>query len=186
MAPEEDPLPVLMQRYQAGNEEAFAEIYRLTAPAISRYVGRWVEPSRAGDLTQETFLQMHRARQTYRPELPFRPWLYAIARHVAQQAVRTWARKAGREFGVDSYPERNQPAIGQPGSARLEIEEALSSLPADQREALWLAEVEGLTSVEIAKIIGASEGAVRVRLHRARKKLLEFGKTAVPKEAARV
>ena len=75
-----------MQRYQAGDEDAFTELYRLTAPAIHRYLTRWVDFSKAGDLLQETYLQMHRARRTYRAELPFRPWLYAIARN------RIWRR----------------------------------------------------------------------------------------------
>jgi RNA polymerase sigma-70 factor (ECF subfamily) len=178
MAPAEDPLPILMQRYQAGDEEAFAEIYRLTASAIRRYVGRWIDPSRTSDVTQETFLQMHKARRTYRPELPFRPWLYAIARHVAQQALRTHARKAGRETAVDAFPDHQHPSTEQAGSKRLEIEQALVTLPEDQREAFWLSEVEGLTSVEISKITGVSEGAIRVRLHRARKRLAEFAATA--------
>jgi RNA polymerase sigma-70 factor (ECF subfamily) len=174
MAPDDDPLPALMQRYQGGEEEAFGEIYRLTAPAISRYLGRWVDSSRVGDLTQETFLQMHRARRTYRPELPFRPWLYAIARHVAQQALRTHGRKTSKEFGVGDYPDNLHPSVEQAGSLRLEVEQALATLPFDQREAFWLAEVEGLTSVEISRLTGASEGAIRVRLHRAHKKLKEW------------
>ena len=44
---------------------------------------------------------------------------------------------------------------------------SLRKLPASQHEVVWLARVEGMTSVEIGKIVGASPGAVKVRLHRA-------------------
>ena len=160
-----------MQRYQAGEEEAFTELYRLTSAAIHRYLTRWVDFAKAGDLLQETYLQMHRARRTYRPELPFRPWLYAIARHVAQQSLRTHSRKTAREVQPDETFDVAVASSEEQLVARDQLESALYELPADQREAVWLAEIEGLTSVEIARITGASEGAIRVRLHRARQKL---------------
>src|SRR5687768_11169481 len=84
----------LMRRYQEGDEEAFVQIYRLMAGPIQRYLSRFTDASRVGDLAQETFLQMHRARRTYRSELPFRPWLYAIARHVALQGLRKQGRRS--------------------------------------------------------------------------------------------
>jgi RNA polymerase sigma-70 factor (ECF subfamily) len=160
-----------MQRYQAGDEDAFTELYQLTSPAIHRYLTRWVDFSKAGDLLQETYLQMHRARRTYRPELPFRPWLYAIARHVAQQSLRTHSRRTAKEVQPDETFDVPVASSEEQLVARDQLEAALYELPADQREAVWLAEVEGLTSAEIARITGSSEGAIRVRIHRARQKL---------------
>lgn len=163
-----------MQRYQAGEESAFTEIYRLTVGRLQGYLSRWVDWQKVGDLSQETYLQMHRARRTYRPELPFRPWLYAIARHVAQQALRTHGRKAGKEFGDEDLASRvtgnDEPQL----TARLDLEKALIMLPSDQRESVWLAQVEGLTSKEIARLTGATEGAIRVRIHRGNRKLREL------------
>lgn len=160
-----------MHRYQAGEEAAFTELYRLTSPAIDRYLRRWVDPVKAGDLLQETYLQVHRARRTYRPELPFRPWLYAIARHVAQQSLRTHARRTAREVQPDESFDVEVSSGESRLAARDELEKALDKLPAEQREAVWLAEVEGLTSAEISRLTGATEGAIRVRLHRANRKL---------------
>ena len=93
----EDPLAALMARYQAGDAAAFDEIYRLTADSIEAFLRQWTSPSAAKDLVQETYLRMLQARRSFRPELPFRPWLYSIARHVAQDARRTYARRWSKD-----------------------------------------------------------------------------------------
>ena len=160
-----------MQRYQAGDQEAFSALYAATARSIEHYVTRWVEPSRASDVTQEAFLQVHRARRTYRAELPVRPWLFAIARHVALQNVRTRGRRIVENQLEESQVRLSTPSTEHQIEARDHLEQALSALPDDQRESVWLADVEGFTSTEIAKITGATDGAVRVRLHRAHQKL---------------
>jgi len=160
-----------MVRYQGGDEEAFREIYMRTSGAIERYLKRWSDSSRAADLTQDVYLQIHRARRTYRPELPLRPWMFAIARHVALQYIRTRGRRIA-ELQDDSA--LIAAAVGSPEAAvvaRHDLTSALSELSPELRESLWLSEVEGFTSVEVARITGASEGAVRVRVHRARQKL---------------
>jgi RNA polymerase sigma-70 factor (ECF subfamily) len=177
---EEQRFASLMQRYQAGEEEAFAELYRQTSEAMRRYLTRWVSPSKVGDLVQETYLQVHRARRTYRPELPFRPWLYAIARHVAQQSLRTHARKTAREVQPEEGFDVAAPSEEARVVTRDELEQALARLPLEQREAVWLAEVEGLTSAEISRLTGASEGAIRVRIHRANQKLRAFLRGPLP------
>lgn len=169
--PPDDVLPELMARYQGGEEEAFVEIYERLAGPIVRYVGWLVGPARADDLVQETFLQVHRARRTYRPELPARPWIYAIARHVAHSSLRRHSRKESMEVPLDAMVEPVAEGPHESVVARLALERALRRLPTKLREPVWLAEVEGWTSVEIARLTGASAGVVRVRLNRARQKL---------------
>jgi RNA polymerase sigma-70 factor (ECF subfamily) len=75
------------------------------------------------------------------------------------------------ELPLDAAVEPVGEGSDEPAAARLEVERALRQLPAKLRELVWLAEVEGWTSVEIARLAGASAGVVRVRLHRARQKL---------------
>ena len=167
----DDPFPELMARYQAGDMSAFEEIYRRTTDAVGSYLGRWSDAAGRADLVQETYLQVHRARRTYRPDLPFRPWLFAIARHVAMWASRRKARRWSREIGVEQYPEAAAEAAEPDVLAKRRVEEALDRLPAEQREVVWLAQVEGMSSIEISKVTGATPGAVKVRLHRANAKL---------------
>lgn len=170
----EDPLAALMARYQAGDAAAFDEIYRLTADSVEAFLRQWTSPSAAKDLVQETYLRMLQARRSFRPELPFRPWLYSIARHVAQDARRTYARRWSKEVGVDELPEPPSPVAEPDVLMRDRLFAALEKLPPDQREAVWLSRVEGMTSVEIGKVVGASPGAVKVRIHRAGIKLREW------------
>ncbi len=93
----EDPLADLMVRYQAGDQSASERIYYLTVNAVERYLELWADSARHADLVEETYLQVHRARRTYRPQLPFRPWLFAIARHVGSSAPRSRRRRWSRE-----------------------------------------------------------------------------------------
>jgi RNA polymerase sigma factor (sigma-70 family) len=160
-----------MAEYQNGSEEAFRELYMKTVGPIERSVRRWSDSARAGDLTQEAFLQIHRARRTYRADSPLLPWMLAIARNVALQALRTRGRRITEEHRDDALDTAAVGSAEEAVLARHDLEIALQELPDDQREALWLTEVEGFTSGEIARITGASEGAVRVRVTRARQKL---------------
>ncbi len=160
-------LASLMARWQGGDAAAFDKIYAATAGPVAGYLGRWFGSAAAGDLVQETYLRVLEARRTYRPDMPFRPWLFAIARHVALDTYRRRRRGAWREFAPEEMPEIpvNPPAEEHVDGTR--VLAAVRRLPASQHEVVWLARVEGMTSVEIGKIIGVSPGAVKVRLHRA-------------------
>jgi RNA polymerase sigma-70 factor (ECF subfamily) len=168
-----DRLPELMARYQAGDLEAFEEIYRETVQEVERYLSRHAEASDRSDLVQEVYLQVHRARRTYQRDLPFQPWLFAIARHVALMAARRRRRKSGREVLVEEYPEPAHAAAAPEPDVlgRQRLARAIRKLSPEQREVVRLAHVEGLTSTEIGHLLGATPGAVKVRLHRARLRL---------------
>ncbi len=175
-----DPFPELMIRYQGGDHSAFDEIYQLTVGSLESYLGRWARSTARDDLVQETYLQVHRARRTYRPELPFRPWLYAIARHVALWALRTHRRRWSREIGVEVYPEETTAKPQPDVLMRRRLEEAIARLPANQQEVVWLAQVEGMNSAEISRVIGVTPGAIKVRLHRANMKLRSWLASIAP------
>jgi RNA polymerase sigma-70 factor (ECF subfamily) len=169
--PPDDELRRLMTEYQNGSEDAFRELYMKTVGPIERSVRRWSDSARAGDLTQDAFLQIHRARRTYRAESPLLPWMLAIARNVALQALRTRGRRVTEEQRDDALLAAAVGSTEESVLARHDLNAALQELPDEQREALWLMEVEGFTSAEAARITGASEGAIRVRVTRARQKL---------------
>lgn len=164
----------LMVQYQAGNHDALRTLYERTAPSIRRYLARWSDSTKAQDLTQETFLQIHRARRTYRPDLPPLPWMFAIARHVGLQHVRKVARRITEESaGPELIPDERgsgQSAI----DARRDVERALIALPEADREVVWLSDYMGLSAAEVARVVNSSEGAVRVRVHRAHQKMKAF------------
>jgi RNA polymerase sigma-70 factor (ECF subfamily) len=165
-----DQLSEWMRRYQQGDGEVLADLYREVAPGMINYLVRFTrDRALAEDLLQEVFLRIHRVRHTYRPENPVKPWLYAIARYVAIDNL----RKRGRRREV-AYEDALMKATAPDGMARREIsremeevDRAMDELPAGQREAFVLTKVVGLSVQEAAAVLGISEGAVKVRVHRA-------------------
>jgi RNA polymerase sigma factor (sigma-70 family) len=73
----------LMATYCGGDMAAFDRLFSILSPQVHGFFRRAFQSSAvADDLTQVTFLKLHRARQQYRPGEPLRPWLFAIAARV--------------------------------------------------------------------------------------------------------
>lgn len=166
----------LMDRYQDGEASAIREIYRLLAGPMLGYLTRFCgDRGLAEDVLQETFVRVHKVRHTYHRGRPLRPWMYAIARHVAVDELRR--RKRRREVdgaddvlaGIAGEDPREAPGQRDP----VDLEGALAALPAAQREALVLTKLNGLSVREAAAALNSTEGAVKVKVHRAMKKLRE-------------
>ena len=179
----EDRLSEWMRRYQRGDGEVLADLYREVAPGMLNYLYRFVhDRSVAEDLLQEVFLRIHRVRHTYRPHSPVKPWLYGIARYVAIDAL----RKRGRRREV-AYKEAFVSAEGpdaqdqtERSQSMEEVERALAELPGGQREAFVLTKVVGLSVQEASAVLGISEGATKVKVHRALGAIRGFLKSERP------
>ncbi|MBD5782095.1 RNA polymerase sigma factor [Pelagicoccus sp. NFK12] len=130
------------------------------------------------DLAQETFWRILRYRKSYDPRRSFRAWMYQIARNVMNDHGRKTTR-AGRIFDDRSSEEaelRARSASDVSGeverSDRAELlRTALSQLPLEKREVIVLCRFEELPQAEIARMLGCSVGALKVRLFRALKDL---------------
>ena len=168
-------LPELMARYQAGDETAFEEIYGRLARSLRGYLRTIALPGMTvEDLVQNTFLQIHRSRQSYLRGQPVRPWVFAVARHVGLMARRSSGRRGRVEVQpMDELPE--VPILSRAAGAldRIELGRALRTLSETGREAVWLHHVEGFSFREIAAVQGVSETAAKVRAHRALRALRE-------------
>ena len=169
----------LMAAYVGGDAQAFRALFDRYAAQLYRLVRRRVGSDEdARDLVQQALLQMHRARNDFRPDSRVRPWLFTIAVNL----VREHYRKRGRRREQALEHEAALPADGAqtPGaldesrerSAR--VRTALDHLPAQQREVIELHWFEQSPYEEIAAIVGASVAAVRVRAHRGYLKLREL------------
>lgn len=164
-----------MVSYQNGEFQAFAELYRALAPRLRGYLASltW-SPEQAEDLLQETFLQIHRARQSYSPDFPVGPWVFAIARHCFLMECRAFSRK--RKLEVFSEEELNipVPAEMEKLADRLAVRRALARVADDKREALMLHHVWGFSYREIAGMVGIGASAAKVRAHRGMLELKQF------------
>jgi RNA polymerase sigma-70 factor (ECF subfamily) len=161
---DDERLRDLMRSYQAGAMEAFESIYAELAPPLLRYLASLTrDRMRAQDLLQDAFLQIHRSRHTYRPSSPVRPWVFAIARHVALMDRRTVARRPVAGADLPDLPVVPEVA---PLGDRDALRRALDALLPDRREALLLHHVWGFSFAEIGRMIGIRADAAKLRSSR--------------------
>lgn len=177
---------------KARDPGAMDRLVREESGLVFRCVGRLIrDEDEVRNLTQETFLQAIQNIESFRGEAKVSTWLCSIAINLA----RAFLRKARR---YDVMPEEDLegllPTFGFLGQAREEyrewnpekfteqeervkmVRDALDRLPEDYKTVIVLRDLEELSTQEVAELLDASEGAVRVRLHRARmalRKLLD-------------
>ncbi len=168
-------LQAQMVAYQAGRVEAFDALYVALAPELRAYlVAACRDAARAEDLVQETFLRLHRARATYQPGLPLRPWVRGIARRVFLMDRRAALRRGRREDAVAADATPMLAAAERPGERpgeRQRLERALAGLPAEARRPFLLHHLFGFSFAEIAARLGIQPGAAKARSSRARLRL---------------
>ncbi|MBI1876390.1 MAG: sigma-70 family RNA polymerase sigma factor [Acidobacteria bacterium] len=161
--------------YQAGDREAFDVLYTRYAKAIYNFLRRTAQwPDAADDLLQKTFLNVHTGRHQYRPEAPFRHWIFTIARNVLRDDARQRRRRPvvdanefDERFAMEKTP---QPRSHSP-EISLMVSEAVSALPLSQREVIVLNRYQGMSYAEIGVVLGISENAVKQRAFQAMQKL---------------
>lgn len=121
----------------------------------------------AEDLTQDTFIQVHRFAGNYRGEGSLRSWIVTIAVNLARRhAVR---RRAHQDKARERAVRNSTPSMPSETSDR--VQAALAQLPLEQRTAIVLSCVEGISDREIAAILSCKEGTVWSRIYHAKRKL---------------
>ena len=170
----------LLERAREYDAQALAEIYDRYAESIYRYAYRFVgDAEQAEDLTSEVFLKLLDVLGTRRgPREQLQGWLYRVARNLAIDWYRERAK--GAEYSLE---EELTPDGGTPLSTRLEqaelhaeLREALSELTPDQQQVIVLRFGEGRKISEVSRLMGKSEGSVKLLQYRAvnrLRKLLE-------------
>lgn len=193
MQPQRQPLPMpspevearrerdrrLVERVQAGDPDAFQEIYDAYFARVYAFTLKRVgDPAEAEDLTQETFVQLYRSLPSYEARSSLLTWTFGIAHNVCSRFFRHCSRwmvgsRNGREFEdapVESTLEQKIDA------ARVldRCEEALvQRRRAAHREIFHLRYGESLAIKEIAEKVGKSSEAVKVSLRRSRAALAD-------------
>jgi len=162
----------LMQAYAKGEMEAFDALYARHRGPLYRYILRQVgDPVTANDLYQGSWEKIIKARARYRPQAPFKAWMYRIAHnHVADHFRRS---RPGSELDVEAQatdnPGPEQTLMGEQDASRLAA--AVRGLPAEQREVLLLRLEAGLDLEAIAAITGVKRETAKSRLRYAIGKL---------------
>jgi len=171
----------LIQRCAARDEDACSElvsehqrmVYQLSLNLLGDH-------NEALDLSQEVFLRVFRTIHTFRGHAALRTWIYRIVINQARNRQRWWRRRhRSQQISLDEHirnhgelPEAGNGAspdrlLGQKQLAE-RIGTAIDQLPFDQKTALVLREIDGLSYEEIGFSLGIAVGTVKSRLARAR------------------
>jgi len=174
----------LIQRCAAGDEDACAElvaehqrmVYQLSLNLLSDH-------NEALDLSQEVFLRVFRTLHGFRGQSALRTWIYRIVVNQARNRQRWWRRRyRSQQVSLDEHI-TNHGELAAPGNGgspdRIldqkqlaeRIRTSLEQLPFDQRTAIILREIDGLSYEEIGFSLGIAVGTVKSRLARAREAL---------------
>ncbi len=160
-----------------------ADLFAAYQGRIRRYILSMVrDPVEAEDLTQDVFLQAHRKLGSLRDPDAVTSWLYQIATHVCYDRFRRSSRQprleplepsgsAGAGSGVDRGDETSLGRVLERAEMSACVRNFLEDLSDEYRQVILLHDLEGLTNAEIAEMLGASLDAIKIRLHRARRKL---------------
>jgi len=163
----------LMVSAQSGNEVDYRRLLTELTDVIYNFLrGRFGNHHFIEDCVQETLIAIHLARHTYDGRRPFRPWLFAIVRH---KAIDTLRKQNSRQKITLQYKGEQEilSQTNQQSEAESEMVRGhlLDSLSEEYRVVLVLTKIIGFSVAETAEKLGISNSLVKVRVHRAIRKL---------------
>ena len=158
-----------MSAYVAGDPRAFERLFARLGPRVHAFFLRsFRDAVVADDLLQVTFMKVHKARAQYDPDLRVAPWVFTVAARVRVDELRRRLRlpeDADEEAlaRADEQAPRDPPPDTDLQDA---VRAALDALPESQRTVIHLHRYEGMTFPEIARVLGTTAGAVKLRAFR--------------------
>lgn len=176
----------MVDRLKAGDEAAFEEVFSIYKDMVYGLAYRLLaDKGEAMDVTQEVFLTLHRKIGKFRGECSLKTWLYRVAFNQAANRNRWWKRRRKdrtRSLSITYGPDdehRIDPDDVRPKpdhqlysqEVQQALQKCLARLPFDQRAALVLRDVQGLTYEEIADLTGAQLGTIKSRIARGRSRM---------------
>ena len=179
-----DVLNLQEEQSQENHLPDFAAVFAEYERPIYNYLLRMTQNQvEAEDLTQETFIRVHRSLPTFRGDSSLSTWLYRIATNVSldhfrrgttQKAKITLTFEEAKPGGewADEVPASPEQRAAQSEMSAC-VERFIQRLPPDYRAALVLHDLQGLKNREIAEALDIPLSTVKIRLHRARKMLRE-------------
>ncbi len=174
----------LIQRAQAGDDAAFNQIVAAYRKRILGTIGRLIgRPEDVEDVAQEAFLRLYFSLDQLRTPDVFEPWLYRLTVNASYDYLRRQRRR--RESRMADLSEQQVLMADAAASGSQNIEDnrraqarelavsLLAAVSEQDRILLTLKEVEGLSLKELSAIYRVSEGVIKVRLFRARQRVLK-------------
>lgn len=166
-------LAALVERARLGDAHAFDRLMLETQEKVLSVAWRMLGSREdARDAAQEVYVRVYRHLSRFRAGEDFHGWLYRITVNVCRDASR---RRRRSPIEAAEAPEPSVRAMAEEtlllAERRSSVLEALDQLPVRERAALVLRDLEGLTSEEVARILGSRPGTVRAQIASAREKI---------------
>jgi RNA polymerase sigma-70 factor (ECF subfamily) len=185
MPGERDPDTELMLRVKEGDERAFEELVDKYKQPVLNLVYRILrDATEAEDLAQNVFVQVFKSADRYRVEAKFSTWLFTIARNLCLNELRRRSRHPADSLDAAGETQEDHPArqfedkasVSAPDLLLREelsakVEDALGSLPENQRTAILLFKEKEMSYEEISNIMDCSLSATKSLIHRGRETL---------------
>jgi RNA polymerase sigma-70 factor (ECF subfamily) len=170
-----DDVAALVAAAKAGDRQAFDEVVRATYSDTYALAYRLTANEEdAKDVVQEAYLRAYRGLKRFRGDASFTTWLYRITANCASTHLGRRSRHRHEELDMDIpdlRAEADPQANAEAAVLRQRVSTALADLPPRLRAVVVLRDVYDLPHEAIAKELGITEAAAKVRLHRARARL---------------
>jgi RNA polymerase sigma-70 factor (ECF subfamily) len=162
-----------IRRAQSGDVDAFEVLYRENSGRVYALCIRLKAGDRADatELMQDVFVKAWRRLPTFRGDSAFSSWLHRLAVNTMLENARSDRRRTARVLSMEDTS--LLPGAARPSNVdlKMDMEDAVASLPRGARLAFVLHDVEGYQHQEIAEQLGVSVGTIKAQLHRARRLL---------------
>lgn len=177
----------LMLRYRDGDLRAFEELYGRHRLGLYRFIA-WRSPRAdwVDEIVQDSWANLHHARNRYQPDASFRTYLYQIARNRLLDLLRQQAPLLAADLGTgtdgrdvfDALADAAHDVVTPDAALSIKqrndsLYQALDALPGEQKEALVLQQFSGMSLEEISAVVAAPVETVKSRLRYAMRKLRE-------------
>jgi RNA polymerase sigma-70 factor (ECF subfamily) len=168
----EDELKHLALEFVKGKVEAFSTLYDLYVENIYRFIYFKVNSAEAEDLTEIVFIKVWENRAKFDPsKSSISSWIYTIARNTVIDHYRVLKHTEELSDNFIDSESNNPQRLVEEKIVSLKVRSAINKLPENYRDILLLRFIEDFSYSEIAKILGKSEGSIRILQFRAIKEL---------------
>ena len=173
---------LLLRRAQRGDPDAFEQLMTPLEKMIWRVCWHYTgDREAASDCGQDAMVRIWQGLSKYRGDCAFETWVYRVAANCCMDFLRK--KKRDRSESIEPLREQGfDPADPKAGTEEqvvaadehARLREGIAELPEEQREALVMTQLEGISYEEAAERLGVSEGTVKSRVNRAKSKLKEW------------
>ena len=173
---------LLLRRARQGDADAFEQLMTPLEKLIWRVCWHYTgQRETASDCAQEAMIKIWRSLDSYRGDCAFESWVYRIAANCSMDAMRK--KKRYMSESIEPLKEAGfDPADPEPGTEekviaaerKRQLRECITRLPEDQRDALVMTQLEGMSYEDAARRLDVSEGTIKSRVNRAKAKLKEW------------